>query len=148
MPIAADQDEIRGLGFVALRAAYLEETIDRLLFMLELLEPFPEAEQRWSIGRKIGKAERLLSRLEFEYRDGTLRDLNAARQLFEWRNEVIHGRIYGNYDRSAMLKSGRPKVPDRPIDAAELYDLANNLEEAWAALERPMILQIPRALQG
>lgn len=148
MPIVADQDEIRGLGFVALRAAYLEETIDRLLFMLEPLEPYPEAEQRWGIGRKISKAERLLPRLEFEYRDGMLHDLNAARQLFEWRNEVIHGRIYGNYDRSALLKSGRPNAPDRPIDAAELYDLANNLEEAWAALERPMIFQILRAIQG
>jgi len=148
VPVEADQDEIRGLGFVALRAAYLEETIDRLLFMLEPLEPYPQTEQRWGIGRKISKAERLLPRLEFEYRDGMLHDLNGARQLFEWRNEVIHGRIYGNHDRSALLKSGRPNVPDRPIDAAELYDLANNLEEAWAALERPMIFQIPRVIHG
>lgn len=146
MAIAADNDEIRGLGFVALRAAYLEETIDRLLFMLVPLEPYPEGEQRWGIGRKISKAERLVATLTFDYRDGMLHDLGAARDLFEWRNEVIHGRIYGNFDRSALLKSGRPTIPDRPIDAAELYDLANNLEEAWAALERPMIFQIPRAL--
>ena len=97
---------------------------------------------------RISKAERLLPRLEFEYRDGMLRDLNAARQLFARRNEVIHGRIYGNYDRSALLKSGRPNVPDRQIDSAELYDLANNLEYAWSALERPMIFQIQRAIQG
>lgn len=148
VPIAVDRDEIRGLGFVALRADYLEETIDRLLSMLEPLEPYPEAEQRWGIGRKINKAERLLPRLEFEYRDGTLHDLTTARESFEWRNKVIHGRIYGNYARSALQKSGRPIVPDRPIDTAELYDLANNLEAAWVALERPMIFQIPRAIQG
>jgi hypothetical protein len=44
--------------------------------------------------------------------------------------------------------AGRPGIPDRLIDAAELYDLANNLIEARSIVYRPMIFQIPRALQG
>ncbi len=147
MPLQADNDEIRGLGFVALKAGYLEEAIDNLLFMLSSVEAYPEEEQRWWVSKKISKAKRLVKTLTFDGKDDLLHDLGACRNLFEWRNEVVHGRIYGNFDRSATLKSGRPNVPDRRIDAAELYALANNLEEAWSALERPMIFAIPRALQ-
>jgi len=142
-----DDDVIRGLGFVALYAAYLEEQIDNLLFVLQPVEPFPEAEQRWPTSRKIEKAKRLVAALEFGYRDALLRDLESSRKLLEWRNEVIHGRIYANFDRPDTLKSGRPYAPDRMIKASELYDLATSLEEARVALYRPMVFQIPRALQ-
>lgn len=146
MPLQNDGDVVRGLGFVALYAAYLEEQVDNLLFMLQPLEPFPENEQRWPTSRKIEKAKRLVAYLVFEYRDALLHDLDASRQLLEWRNEVIHGRIYANFDRPDTLKSGRPNVPDRVVEAAELYELANNLTDARSALYRPMIFQIPRAL--
>ena len=148
MALENDGDPVRGLGFVALNAAYLEEQVDNLLFMLQPVETFPEGEQRWPVGRKIEKAKRLVTGLAFEYRDALLADLEASKKRFEWRNEVIHGRIYANFDRPDTLKSGRPNTPDRVIEAAELYDLANNLAEARSALYRPMIFQIPRAIRG
>jgi len=148
MTLENDGDVVRGLGFVALYAAYLEEQVDNLLFMLQPLEAFPENEQRWPTSRKIEKAERLVAGLAFEYRDALLHDLDVSRQLLEWRNEIIHGRIYANFDRPDTLKSGRPNTPDRVVDAAELYELANNLAEARSTLYRPMIFQIPRAIQG
>ena len=147
MALEDDGDPIRGLGFVALNAAYLEEQIDNLLFMLQPVEAFAEVEQRWPISRKIEKARRLVSELAFEERDGLLIDLDASKKLFDWRNEVIHGRIYANFDRPDTLKAGRPGVPDRLIDSAELYELANNLIEARSLVYRRMIFQIPRALQ-
>ncbi|HUO44579.1 MAG TPA: hypothetical protein VMT94_06665 [Burkholderiales bacterium] len=147
MSVANDGDVIRGLGFVALYAAYLEEQIDNLLFMLCPIEPFPENEQRWPTSRKIEKAQRLITALEFDYRDDLLANLDTSRQLFDWRNEVIHGRIYANFDRPDTLRSGRPNVPDRVVKASELYDLANNLDEARSAVLRPLIFQIPRALR-
>lgn len=148
MPLQNDDDVVRGLGFVALYAAYLEEQIDNLLFMLQPIEPFPECEQRWPTSRKIEKARQVVARLVFEYREALLADLDTSRQLLEWRNEVIHGRIYANFDRPDTLKSGRPNIPNRLVDASELYDLANNLAEARTALYRPMIFQIPRAMQA
>lgn len=148
MPLQNDGDVVRGLGFVALYAAYLEEQVDNLLFMLQQLEVFPEAEQRWPTSRKIEKAKRLVGELTFEYRDALLVDLDASRQLLEWRNEVIHGRIYANFDRPDTLKSGRPNTTDRVVESAELYELANNLTEARGSLYRPMIFQIPRAMQA
>jgi hypothetical protein len=148
MQLPRDNDKVRGLGFVALYAAYLEEQIDNLLFMLQPVEPFPENEQRWPTSQKIKKAKRLVAGLSFEYRDTLLGDLEKCKELLEWRNEVIHGRIYSNFDLPATLKSGRPNVPEREVEAAELYDLAENLSEAPAAVMRPMILQIPKALGG
>lgn len=148
MLLPRDNDVIRGLGFVALYAAYLEEQIDNLLFMLEPVESFPEEEQRWPTSRKIDKAKRLIATLAFDYRDALLGDLGACRELLKRRNEVIHGRIYANFDRPDTLKSGRADVPDRVVEPEELYDLAENLGEARAAVLRPMILQIPKLMQG
>jgi len=148
MPLQNDGDVVRGLGFVALYAAYLEEQIDNLLFMLQPIEPFLESEQRWPTSRKLEKAKRLVADLVFEYRDALLADLDSSRQLLEWRNTVIHGRIYANFDRPDTLRSGRPNTPDRVVESSELYDLANNLFEARAAIYRPMIFQIPRAVQA
>lgn len=144
--IQNDGDIVRGLGFVALYAGYLEEQIDNLLFMLQPIEPFPEEAQRWQISRKLDQAKKLISQLSFGYRDALLNDLNASKRLFNWRNEVIHGRIYGAFDRADTLRSGRLHVPERAIDAAELYELANSLDDARSSLYRPMIFQIPGAL--
>lgn len=148
MTIQNDSDIIRGLGFVALYAAYLEEMIDSLLFMLQPLDDFPEKEQRWPTSLKVDKAKQSVALLVFEYRDDLLADLDAAKQLLEWRNEVIHGRIYAKHDRTDTLKSGRPRIPDRVVEPSELYDLANNLAEARSAIYRTMIFQIPRALHA
>ena len=148
MPLPKDNDVIRGLGFVALYAAYLEEQIDNLLFMLEPVEPFPENEQRWPTSQKIDKAKRLIAKLSFGYRDELVGDLDVCKELLKLRNEVIHGRIYAKFDRPDTLTSGRANVPDRVVEPAELYDLAENLGEARAAVLRPMILQIPNLLRG
>lgn len=148
MPLQNDNDIVRGLGFVALYAACLEEQVDNLLLMLQPVEPYPESEQRRPTSRKIEKAKGLVAGLVFEYRDALLADLDASKELLEWRNEVIHGRIYANFDRPDTLKSGRPNTPDRVVEPEELYKLANNLAEARSALYRPMIFQIPQATQA
>lgn len=148
MSLQNDGDVVRGLGFVALYAAYLEEQVDNLLFMLQPLEPFPESEQRWPTSRKIEKAKRLVAELVFKYRDAQLLDLEASKQLLNRRNEVIHGRIYANFDRPDTLKSGRPNTPDRVVEPGELYELANRLAETRSILYRPRIFQIPQAMEA
>lgn len=147
MPLQRDNDVVRGLGFVALYAAYLEEQIDCLLFMLQHIEQFPESEQRWQTSRKIEKAKRLIRGLKFEYQDALLADLDAFIQPLDCRNEVIHGRIYASFDRPDTLKSGRPNIVDQIVTSVELYDLADKLAEARLALIRSMTFQIPRSLQ-
>lgn len=141
-----DGDIIRGLGFVALYSAYLEEQIDNLLFMLNAVAEFTDEEQRWPVSRKIKKAKAVAAEVVFEGRDDLLRILDAAKDAFEKRNQFVHGRIYANFDRPDTLKSGRPNTPDREIVSAELYDLANCFSDLRGEVYRPMILKIPRAL--
>jgi len=141
-----DNDIIRGLGFVALYSAYVEEQIDNLLFMLSKVEEFTVEEQRWPISRKIKKAKSIATKFEFEGRDDLLANLDAAKGAFEERNKIVHGRIYANFDRPDTLKSGRPNTPDRVVEAAELYDLANYFDGLRGEIYRPMIFKIPRAL--
>jgi len=141
-----DNDIVRGLGFVALYSAYLEEQIDNLLFMLNEVEEYKDDEQRWPVSRKIKKAKSIASKFDFEGRDDLIANLEASKELFEKRNEVVHGRIYANFDRPDTLKSGRPNTPDRVVEPAELYDLANAFSDLRGEMYRPMIFKIPRAL--
>jgi len=148
-PVLNDDGEIvRGLGFVALYSAYLEEQIDNLLFMLRPVEDFTEEEQRWPVSRKIGKAKAVAGKFDFEGRDKLIEVLDEAKGAFEKRNKIVHGRIYANFDRPDTLKSGRPNTADREIASAELYELANYFSDLQGEVYRPMIFKIPRALDN
>lgn len=144
--IRDDGDIIRGLGFVTLYAAYLEEQIDNLLFILDKIAPYDEAKQRWPISRKIKHAIKVLKTLDAGEFPDLAEYLRTCLDLYEDRNELLHGRIYGNFDRTDTLKSGRPNIPDREIESSELYELANKFDDFSAAIIRPMIFKIPNAL--
>lgn len=141
-----DGDIVRGLGFVALYSAYLEEQIDNLLFMLNPVEAFTEEEQRWPVSRKIKKAKVVVGKFNFEGRDDLVEILDEAKDAFEERNKIVHGRIYANFERPDTLKSGRPNTPDQEVLSAELYELANYFSDLQGEVYRPMIFKIPRAL--
>jgi hypothetical protein len=144
--LPSDNDTVRGLGFVTLYAAYLEEQIDNLLFMLNSVQPFTEQDQRMPISARIRRAKLAVAAINFEERDELLKNLDAAKQAFEERNEFVHGRIYANFDRPDTLKSGRRNIPEREVKPEELYSLANYLADLRLAIYRPMILKIPKAL--
>src|SRR5665647_1380423 len=108
-----DRDIVRGLGFVTLYSAYLEEHIDALLSMLGPVEKFGEDKQRWPISRKIKHAKKVLSRIDNREFNNLIPDLDICLSLFEDRNELVHGRIYGNFPRENILKSNRANIADR-----------------------------------
>jgi hypothetical protein len=144
-----DGDIIRGLGLVTLYSAYLEEQIDNLCAMIGSIEEFGEDKLRWPISRKIKHAKKLLSKLDGTEINNLITDLDTCSALFEDRNELVHGRIYGGtFDRPDTLKSGRPNIPDRDVDSAELYNLANEFDEFRAVIYRPTIIKLPRALNA
>lgn len=144
----SDGDIVRGLGFVALHAAYLEEQIENLRSMLGAIEAVAEREVKWPISRKIEKTKVILQSFDFETRDELLANLTACEHLFNLRNEVIHGRIYASFDREDTLKSGCPNVPERQVEAQELYDLANSLQAMRGEIIRPMLFKMPSAIAG
>lgn len=142
-----DDDIVHGLGFVALYSAYLEEQIDNLLLLLNPVEEYREDKQRLPISKKIKYVKGILKSLEFDSRDDLLTNLTTCKELFENRNEFVHGRIYGNFDRPDILKSGRSNTPDRDVSSCELYQLANECSEFISAVYRPTIFEIPRAIE-
>ena len=144
--IINDGDIIRGLGFVTLYSAYLEEQIDELLSLLSVIEKFDDKKRRWAISRKIKQAKNLIKSLNTPIFDELFSDLTYCKELFEKRNEVIHGRIYGNFNIPDILKSGRPNVPQRNITDSELYDIANKFRAMISIIYRPMINELPRFL--
>jgi hypothetical protein len=140
-----DGDIVRGLGFVALYAAYLEEQIDNLLMMLAPIEAYDKKKQRWHISKKIKHVIRVLGRLDAEEIPDLATDLRTCINLFEDRNKLIHGRIYGNFDRPDTLKSGRLNTPEREVTPEELYKLANEFWDFRGAIYGS-IFNIPRAV--
>ena len=144
--IEDDGDIVRGLGFVTMHSAHLEGRIDELLFGLSVIEEFPEKGQRWSISQKIKKAKKILANIDHTLASEVCDDLDLCKDRFEWRNELIHGRIYSPEYHENNLKSSRPNVPDRKATSEELYALANDLDALDSKVYRPMIIQLPKLL--
>ena len=74
-----DGDVVRGLVFVTLYSASLEEQIDKLLFMIGVIETFTDEEQRWPVSPKIKKAKTVALKFDFEGRDDLGKVLDLAK---------------------------------------------------------------------
>jgi len=129
-----DDDIVRALGFVALYAAYVEESVDVVMERLSLVNEINDRQRRWPTSRKIEWCKNTLISLNSDELDQLITLLDETSDALEKRNEVIHGRIYAGNERSDNLKSGRPGVPERDVTANELYDLADDLFELQAAV--------------
>lgn len=141
-----DGDIVRGLGFVSMYSAWVEEDVDDILRLLVPIESFDEKVQRWPIGRKLKHAAKIVERLGSEELTELPNALLSGIDLFEARNEVIHGRIYAGFDKTNYIQSGRPNVLKRPITSAELFQLANEFMQYRGHLIGPQIFRIPRAV--
>jgi len=142
-----DGDIVKGLGFLTMYFAWVEDDVDNLLFAMHSIEPFDEREQRWPIRRKLNHATELVRRLNDEELEGLPEALEHASELFERRNEAVHGRIYAEQDREEYIKSGRPNVPTRPVSSEEFYQLANDVWDFRGALMGPLLYRLPRAIE-
>lgn len=141
MNLRDDGDIIRGLGFVALYAAYLEEATDECVAALAKADSaLDQRLPKWPASRKIEYCEKQLEGLRSK--EGEIERLRSALQacseLLEWRNDVLHGRIYAKYGEPDVRKSGRAGVPDREIASGELYELAQHLFDACGPLIRTL----------
>ncbi|GBE37614.1 hypothetical protein BMS3Bbin08_00204 [bacterium BMS3Bbin08] len=142
--IKDDGDIVRGLGFVTLYASYLEEQIEELI---DFLKMFKKYKGGWQISGKINHAIDTLTEFNQNRFSNLILDLRTCLQIFEERNAFVHGRIYAGIKRPDTLKSSRPNVPDREVESAELYQLANAMNDFRSAIYRPMIFELPKALR-
>ncbi len=142
-----DGDIIKGLGYVALYAAYIEESIDECTNILgESDESKPKNLHRFPISKKI---EYLKERIAFKPLSNELIKfpdlLCYVEELFKSRNEIIHGRIYGNLNGTEdILRSAKPSGVDRPVKSEELYDLANRFFSTLASFTHASYFSLRR----
>lgn len=151
MALTDDGDLIRGLGYVALYAAYLEEAIDEVFTAVNSVDGVHNLKMdRWQISRKLdhisksmggwtGKADELTRFLDY---------VDELRVLLETRNRVIHGRIYADRKTGDVLKPARAGYPEVPVLSAELYNLANELFNARTPCLHTSKFAIPRYARG
>ena len=144
--ITDDGDIVRGIGFVSMYSAWVEDDIDNLLCVTAPIDPFDEKKQRWPISQKLKHAAQLVESLESPELEDLPDALMYGLSLFERRNEIIHGRIYSGFGKADYLKSGRADVPVREISSAELYELATEFFNYRGHLIGPKLFRLPRAV--
>jgi hypothetical protein len=148
MPVMNDGDIVRGLGFVTLYAAYMEEAIDECSQVLLQRDPkAPNRIDRWPISERVKyMQERLAAHAPLPEELAALPTfLDHIGVLLARRNEVVHGRIYGGMQGDQdELRPGRPGGSAKPITPEELYDLANALFETLGTLNHASMFAIHR----
>jgi hypothetical protein len=151
MVLQDDGDLIRGLGFVTLYAAYLEEAVDQCVYVLLRAEHEPDQQIfRRSTSQKIEYVQKRVSNLRPLPDDlAQLPEaLEFSNTLLEQRNLIIHGRIYDIPGQGEVRKAGRHGIPDQPASSQELYALANQLFEMRSPLLYASVSALPRLLQN
>lgn len=141
-----DGDIVRGLGFVTMYAAWVEEAVDDILRQLSAHGKLDEKTQRRQISQKLKLAAKLVNCLQNAQLDGLPMLLLDGVNLFERRNEVIHGRIYAFDSQTVCLRSGWQNGPARNVTAAELYALAIDFYNYRLHLISPQVIRLPIAV--
>lgn len=151
MPLNDDGDLIRGLGFVTLYAAYLEEAVDECLQCL-----LPKNHVQY------GRVLRRPTSGKVDYISNRMKDLgplpqelvnfpqmlNAVSALLERRNVVVHGRVYAIPGVGDIRKPSRGGMSEEVATSAELYTLANRLFAACNPLQHASMSALPRLLRA
>jgi hypothetical protein len=128
-------------------SAWVEEDVDDLLRQLAPIDPFDDKKQRWPISRKLEHAAMLVRILGNDRLNGLPEALEGAIELFDRRNEFVHGRIYAGHDRTDYIKGGRRNSPTKTITSAELYSLANEIWEYRGHFIGPALFRLPQAVE-
>ena len=145
--IQEDQDIVRGLGFVTIYSAWLEQDVDDILEILSPVSSFKSKIQRMRIGQKIEHAAVQIEQLSNNKAIAELpKILRNSIELFERRNELIHGRFFAGHDKSVYLQSGRSNVPTRTITSAETYQLANDFFNYRGHLIAAQVIRLPKVI--
>lgn len=130
MAMPDDGDVIRAMGTVALWSAYMEEAIDDCLEQFIDRGRAEERLRKQSAREKAKILRRLINSTPFNEELVYLPALlDAVINRLEDRNTVIHGRLYVSPDGEMIRRSARHGEPDVPASSAELYALADGIQE-------------------
>ena len=144
-----DGDIVKGLGYLTLYAAYVEEAVDNCMHILSKYDfSPPKKSQTWPISRKIAYIQTQISLKSLTHELSNFPALlNHLLELFEKRNELIHGRVYGPLlgDKDT-LRPGRLTGSLRAISSEEIYSLANDFFSTLGGLNHASYYSLTRYL--
>jgi len=147
MTLKDDGCLIRGLGYVALYAAYLEEAIEDIFFVMVEMEKEQNPKMDfWPISQKLKYVDKKIK--EWPNSPSELRVfqqyIENLLNIFEKRNLLIHGRIYADKKTGDTLKPARKGYQAVPAVSAEFYELANQLFAALEPCKKVSRFALPR----
>lgn len=146
-----NSDIVKSLGYLALYAAYAEEAIDECISTLQRYQTdSPKNLSKFPTKQKINYIQEQINlkpvTQELQHFPSLLEHLI---ELFEERNKIIHGRIYGSLQGEAdILRPGRPSGTEREITSGELIDLANQFFSALNPLNQAAFHSFHRYLSN
>lgn len=147
MTFQDDGDLIKGLGFICLYAAYLEEAIDDVFKAVIALDGEVDPKMdRWQISRKLKHINQSMKAWD-DLTEELSRFMNCIEpigDLLERRNIIIHGRIYADPKTGDVLKPARFGFPEIPAKSSDMYELANELFAARNPCLQASMFAIPR----
>ena len=120
---AYEGDIIRPLGLVTLYFGYAELEIDTLLSSLSRVGNLSEKALNWPVGQKIATARDIVSELNEESLSELMSKLDEATILFDRRNALVHGAIFGSIEVVVSRVTGR----EQPVSLDALTSLANDI---------------------
>lgn len=120
---AYEGDIIRPLGLVTLYSGYAELEIGALLASLARVGVLRNKALNWPVGQKIAKAQDIINGLNTEALSELVSKLGEARILFDRRNALVHGAIFGSIEVVKSRVTGR----QQPVSPEALTNLANEL---------------------
>ncbi|WP_162932669.1 hypothetical protein [Solimonas sp. K1W22B-7] len=113
--------------------------MDELLAALAGNQPLDDEQQQWPFGRKLKHAQGLALQLDTEVLAPLLETLTEARELFDRRNALVHGRLYSG----GRLVSNRRDVPEKRVSPEELGELSDLIfsckERMWLHRQKLVI---------
>ncbi len=136
-----DGDCIRAIGFVVVYGAHLENEINNLLKLLQAAQ----GRKSWAVSEKIKRAKKFVRSIDDKHQ--LLLDLDKCSELFNQRNELVHGLLYSTLTSKNNLKSTRPNESDKAISAEEIYHLAEKIFSARSRIHRPQIFDLAARLK-
>ncbi len=149
MPLHNDGDLIRAYGFVAIYFAYLEDVLNDRLRQAETLLPDVSDKplNRILRSRFIDRVEVLrnvfrwavTSGPSFDRKDQELQEaeeaLSACLVKAQERNDTLHSKIIPDPRTGHVIRHSR-KLGLQPVTAAEVYELANDIQAVESAVLR------------
>lgn len=153
MKLRNDGDLVKALGYLVLYTAYVEEAVDECIDVFR--QYFPDIDKQ--IARQTAKQKIKFIQTHLEANppsDELIQSqfpdlLKYLLSLFDARNEIIHGRIYGSlkFSEADTLIPGRPESKERAIAAKEIYDLANEFFSMLNSLRQASYHSLHRYLK-